>query len=252
LHAWLSAPDPTLNYRNALKRRQPDTGEWFLGSDRYLKWRDGKTSFLWIQGPPGCGKTILSAAAVQNTLQYSGEFRKHGVAYFYFDIRDPQKSDVEPMIRSLVSQLLSQSIWPSDHLDELFRTCENGETQPSLASLLVVLRRMIEDFGQVHMIVDALDECRPRNRLFQVLSEMNTWNLKNLHIMLTSRAESDIQSFVKSIVDKENIVTVEGEAVDMEIRSYIRARLSDMGSDPKFKGSENQIVDTLVEKSDGM
>jgi len=91
IHQWLSPPDPLLNYQKALKQRQADTGLWFLESSQYGKWKTDPTSFLWLHGIPGCGKTILSSTVLENVFQYRADDPTKVVAYFYFDFNDAQK-----------------------------------------------------------------------------------------------------------------------------------------------------------------
>jgi len=47
---WLSSPDPSSNYNAACKARQATTGEWFLKSDEFEKWKMTSRSFLWLYG----------------------------------------------------------------------------------------------------------------------------------------------------------------------------------------------------------
>jgi len=47
---WLAAPDPFPNHAAARKKRQPLTGNWFLGGETYGSWRSSPKSFLWLYG----------------------------------------------------------------------------------------------------------------------------------------------------------------------------------------------------------
>ena len=47
---WLSSPDPSTNHNAACKLRQATTGEWFLKSDDFEKWKTTSRSFLWLYG----------------------------------------------------------------------------------------------------------------------------------------------------------------------------------------------------------
>jgi predicted AAA+ superfamily ATPase len=105
IRTWLSAPDSSTNYHKAIKLHQPGTGQWFLDSEEFKKWKKDNASFIWLYGIPGCGKTILSSTVLQNVLESSEEDIGQAVVYFYFDFTDPQKQDPELMIRSLISQL---------------------------------------------------------------------------------------------------------------------------------------------------
>jgi hypothetical protein len=47
---WLAAPDPFPNHAAARKKRQPLTGDWFLGGELYEAWKSSPRSFLWLYG----------------------------------------------------------------------------------------------------------------------------------------------------------------------------------------------------------
>jgi ankyrin repeat domain-containing protein 50 len=50
-------------------RRVAGTCEWFLNDDRFRKWRESSTSsILWVSAGPGCGKSVLSRALVDEHL----------------------------------------------------------------------------------------------------------------------------------------------------------------------------------------
>jgi hypothetical protein len=57
---WLAHTDPNTNHNDACEKRDDDTGLWFLNGDIYKQWQQIPQSFLWLHGPAGCGKTILS------------------------------------------------------------------------------------------------------------------------------------------------------------------------------------------------
>jgi Cdc6-like AAA superfamily ATPase len=227
IHQWLSAPDPSVNYQKALKQRQHDTGLWFLEGEQYASWKTDAASFLWLYGIPGCGKTILSSTILQNIFQHCDNNPGHAVAYFDFDFNDVQKQDAELMLRSLVGQLSQQAVDIPPSLDALFSSCEGGKQRPSLDSLLQVARRMVQQLPQVYVMLDALDECAQRSELMEMLETMAGWQLTNVHVIMTSRRERDIESSLGGLVDPQNSVCLQGEVVDKDIQQYVRQRLSD-------------------------
>lgn len=50
IESWLSAPDPSSNYENALEIRLPGTGSWLLNSDELAAWKGQPGTFLWLYG----------------------------------------------------------------------------------------------------------------------------------------------------------------------------------------------------------
>jgi hypothetical protein len=50
LASWLEAPDPSRTHNNLLGQHHEGTGEWFFGTEKYHRWREGRSSILWIRG----------------------------------------------------------------------------------------------------------------------------------------------------------------------------------------------------------
>ena len=50
VYRWLSAIVPEANYMAALNARFENTGDWFLGGERFLRWKFESDSFLWVCG----------------------------------------------------------------------------------------------------------------------------------------------------------------------------------------------------------
>src|SRR5215469_8047888 len=144
IRQWLAAPDPSVNYQKALKQRQADTSLWFLESEPYSRWKSEGASFLWLYGIPGCGKTILSSAVLQNVFEYCGNNPGKVIAYFYFDFNSPNKRNPELMVRSLISQLSQQFVRIPPSLETLFSSYRKAVRPPMLDEFLQVLQHMIQ------------------------------------------------------------------------------------------------------------
>ncbi|PVH91840.1 ankyrin [Periconia macrospinosa] len=227
IRQWLSAPDPSTNYQKALKLRQADTGIWFLESDTYTRWKTAAASPLWLYGIPGCGKTILSSTVLENIFQNCQDDPAKAIAYFFFDFNDVQKQDPEMMIRSLVCQLSQQCIKIPASLDALFSSSESGQRQPPAHALMEALRSMVQGLPIVYVVLDALDECTQREELMEMLEAITGWQLPNLHFMVTSRRERDIEMSLESFIDERCRICLQSTLVDKDIKRYVRQRLSD-------------------------
>ena len=226
IREWLSAPDPSTNYHKAHKQRQVDTGLWMLESEKYTIWRVGAASRLWLYGIPGCGKTVLSSTIIENLLQHCHDDPGTVTAYFYFDFNDAQKQDPELMLCSLLCQLSQHSIAIPRSLDALFVSCENGQRRPSLHALLEAIRKTMQEFTHVYLVLDALDECTQRAELMNLLGTVAGWQLQNLHLLMTSRKERDIESSLEDYVDEQDTICLQSELVDKDIQRYVQQRLS--------------------------
>jgi hypothetical protein len=242
--SWLTAPDPSTNFYKAQKQCQPDTGLWLLESTKFMEWKAAPASLLWLYGIPGCGKTILSSTIVEHLLQHCAG-PDIATVYFYFDFNDIQKQNTELMLRSMLCQLLQRLATTQKGLDTLFLSCEKGLRQPSLHALLEATRPMLLDFAHVYFVIDALDECTQRSELMSLLEAVNGWQLQNLHVLMTSRKERDIENSLEDYVNKENTICLQSDIVDRDIQRYVRQRLSNDKSLAKWK--KNPVIRQEVE-----
>ncbi|KAI0379596.1 hypothetical protein F5Y04DRAFT_290200 [Hypomontagnella monticulosa] len=244
IHQWLAAPDPSLNHVEALSKRQATTGSWLFGSSKFSDWKENSNSFLWMFGIPGCGKTVLTSMIIETVLEHchGGTIpespRAWAVAYFYFDFSNSEKRNHDKMIRSLLKQLSQQLQRPSEPMESLFSSCTNGSRQPTFEALQVTLKQMIQEFTQVFIILDALDECDNREALVGVINEIVGWNLQELHILSTSRMERDTADELD--ITEEQKVCIRSGLIEEDIRAYIYARLQ---TDKKLQRWQKNIED---------
>lgn len=50
INQWLDAPLPSSNHSIAMKKRQPNTGEWFTKSIEFAQWKTEARSLIWLHG----------------------------------------------------------------------------------------------------------------------------------------------------------------------------------------------------------
>ncbi|KAI1439483.1 hypothetical protein F5Y02DRAFT_425549 [Annulohypoxylon stygium] len=251
---WLSPPDPSTNFNNALKHRYKDTGQWFLHSAAYSTWKSESNSFLWLNGIPGCGKTILSSTVIENL----GYTYFDNLLYFYFDFNDSSKQHFNNAVRLLISQLYYKREGARKHLDSLYSSCQDGRQQPSLESLCITFQNMVQQAGEVWIVLDALDECSTRTGH---RAELLSWieNLQglqmNTHILVTSRPEQDIKSTIEGLVPSQNIIPIQSDLIKEDIRAFIHASVRKHQGLKRWQSRpdvQDKIETALIEKADGM
>jgi Cdc6-like AAA superfamily ATPase len=221
IRTWLSAPDPSTNYHKAHRQRQAETGLWLLDGPKFKAWKQRAGSRLWLYGIPGCGKTILSSTIIERLLQHCHDDANMVTTYFYFDFNDAQKQDAELMLRSLLCQLLQRSFTITKGVDVLYLACDNGRRQLLLHTLLEVTSQVMQQFTHVYIVLDALDECMQRRELMDVLEKVAGWQLDNMHLLMTSRKERDIESSLESYVKEEYTICLQRDVVDKDIQRYV-------------------------------
>lgn len=254
IHRWLEGPDPSTNYNKALKRH-PNTGNWFIESGAFVRWKAERHSFLWLYGIPGCGKTMLSATVVENVLNREPFNPSSAVLYFYFDFNDSSKQKHEKMIRSLLAQTLRYCIDVPRQLESLYSSCMEGGWQPTCEALSEALHQTMASFEESFIILDALDECTDRSELLTGIDNIMGWEDIDLRLLVTSRREQDIEESLVPLSGDQASVCIDSAVVSADIRVYVHYRLR---ADPKLKRWQKdlevsqEIKDTIVDKADGM
>ena len=255
LRRWLSAPDPSTNYNKALSERHKCTGKWFLESGAFIEWKREKKSFLWLYGIPGCGKTILSSSIVEDIIRHCEVSNAFAVLYFYFDFNDAEKQRDEDLLRSLVSQLCLRSSAVPAELESLYTSCMNGARQPSCQMLLVTLLQMMTPFEEVFIIIDALDESVAKPELLAAIEEIFECEKTNLHILITSRREKDIEVSLARLGKERGSICIQGASIVADVRHYVHHQLQ---ADNKLRRWRKDphvlslIEHTLLDNFDGM
>ncbi|KAH6704178.1 hypothetical protein BKA61DRAFT_660800 [Leptodontidium sp. MPI-SDFR-AT-0119] len=248
---WLSSPDPSSNYNAARKARQATTGEWFLKSNEFEKWKMTSRSFLWLYGIPGCGKSILCSTALEEVKSQYKSNPTVAIAYFYFDFNDSEKQRHDKFTHSLIEQLAWQSAKALACLESLFSRCQDGKQQPTQDALEVAVQQMLNEFEETFIILDALDECKEREELLLLLKNLTSWGAGKLHVLATSRRERDIEETLESLTTSE--ICLQSALVDHDIRTHLSERLQ---NDPKLKrwpaNVRGEIKNTLMEGAQGM
>jgi len=254
---WLSAPDPSTNYNKALEQRYEGSGLWFLESDAFAKWKTRRNSFLWLHGIPGCGKTILSSAIIKNL---DSNLASQPLLYFYFDFNDSNKQTLKSMLSSLISQFCYKRVETLQQLDSLFSSCEDGRRQLTSESLCKTLLDMIGQVKEVWLVLDALDECSTRKGkstegLLSWIREVLHSEQRNVHLLMTSRPEQDIESGIMEFAHNDDIMPIQSSLIGDDIRAYIRTRVREDNGLKRWRLQpeiQNEIETWLMEKADGM
>jgi Cdc6-like AAA superfamily ATPase len=255
---WLSPSDPSTNYNKALAQRQKGTGLWFLQASPFHQWQTGQNSFLWLYGIPGCGKTILISTIIE-CLEKT--YSERLLLYFYFDFTDSGKQTLENLVRSLTGQIYLRHTDTQTSLDLLFSSHERGGRQPSCESLCDVFLQMLNQVGEVYIVLDALDECGTRKGsdstgLLSWLETLLQLGQRNLHVLVTSRPEHDIGTVLRKVArNEEDIVPIQSDLIYEDIRSYVHTRARNGSGLNRWNSRPDvleMIENQLMKKANGM
>lgn len=163
------------------------------------------------------------------------------------------------MLRVLLLQLAGQVSRANDSediLEQLYSAYSPGTLPPEV--LITYLERAIRNFKDTFIFLDALDES-PRythpKKILDAIETIRKWHLPGLHLLVTSRDESDIRdSLSSSFPDDSGLpeVRMRNPGIDKDITNFVVQQLS---SDPKlqkWREHHAQIQRVLSERAQGV
>lgn len=156
----------------------------------------------------------------------------------YFDYRDQDHQSPEVMVGSLLKQIASVATGFHRSLVELYDNHKSQQKQPPLQELEKALLFSCEDFSQVFIVIDALDEsneAKHRNNILQILT--NLQQRPNVRLFITSRFRpqdttkafnsaaqilieansSDLRKFLSKVVENSAAADIIEEAFKTEL-----------------------------------
>lgn len=189
---WLSPINVHAEHSKQSEGLLINTGMWLFNSPKFKDWMKSGANVLWLHGDTGFGKTRLVTAVISRLRQST----ETDLAYFYCNGKsggDQAKPSALRIFQTLVRQL---SATGGDHqIDKdalnLFEEAESenpdGMRDIALGEALSLLRTFSSN-KQVSLVLDALDECAPKDRR-KVLDELfglsGNYNVK---VFLSSRS----------------------------------------------------------------
>ncbi|KAG9529359.1 purine and uridine phosphorylase, partial [Aureobasidium melanogenum] len=249
---WLSAPDPSTNYINALEKRHQDTGLWFTRGEVFARWNRQPGSFLWLHGIPGCGKTILSSTIIEHLRCYNKPDQP--LLYFYFDFSDSKKQTLENMLRSLTNQLYQGQPEARSPLDQLWESHGYGNQQLSKQSLRTVLPAMLSRVNDPSIVIDALDEASTRSNLLAWLEGICGPG-SPVRVLVITRSEEDIERAFEHWTQPEDRIGISESDIDGDIRVYVNHTVRNGSVLDRWQGRpdvQDEIESELVVKANGI
>ncbi|KAM0334212.1 hypothetical protein ACHAQA_001233 [Verticillium albo-atrum] len=166
-------------------RRVQGTGVWLLERQSFKLWRDAySSSFMWLRGRPGTGKSFL-AGNVVNHLRWLG----HDCCSYFFTSTETTKSSLNAFLQSMAYQM---SIIHPEVLNMISHLSTGQDTLADMTDCNAVWRQVylsgilkIKMNKPQYWVLDALDECKGAAELISFVSRaQEAWPLC---IFVTSR-----------------------------------------------------------------
>lgn len=180
------------------------------------------------------------------------------MAYYYFDFNDRAKQNVDNCPRSVIVQLCRGAEKLPDSVQKLYDQFGRHQMEPSLGDLFEALLSVIPGRDPCFIILDALDEFEredesERKDVLAMLSQIVSRGLKNLHILVTSRKESDIESILAPIVTGKLSLSQDSTEVDADIGVWVyHCLVTDFKLKRWSDSVKKEIETSLIDGAHGM
>lgn len=233
---WLTPTDYATQQRDHLRRRHAGTGQWLLDSDVFGSWLSEPGQTLLCPGIPGAGKTIMASIVIDDLPQRFSGREDVGLAYIYFNFKDPAKQEVHDLLSSLVKQLAQSRPSLPEALGSTYDAHEKKRTKMSTQEVLDSLHSIASSFSRLFVVMDALDECNAESRQAFLKGIRQLQENHPVSILATTRQVPDI---VDGFGD---CVCLHIKASDDDVLQYISSRLPGMQS---FVRSQPEIQEKI-------
>lgn len=242
---WLSRVEPETDYAEAKGKRHMTLGEWLIEHRGYKQWCHATTSsFLWLHGFAGTGKTGLVCRVVDHirtTLgetEASDEYARLAIFYCSSDKPSTRRDDVSradpsEALRSIVSQLSTSktartvaSIVQEKY--EAFGPDSNQHRALADSECVEILVAIATQFPVI-IVLDAFDELLQHKspNLIQQLKEVVRQCPETVNVFISTRSFPAIEDDLTSNQSIEVTADNNGGDVKTFIQQTLQARIDD-------------------------
>lgn len=191
--------------RHRIPSWTPNSCDWFLQEPSYQSWKkEQKSSFLWLSGPQGCGKSVLASFLIEELGGEDSQKSLPGtVCYFFFSANSKENKSPCTALCAVLHQLFRSKTENIQHNQLIehalsdFRAQGHAFTE-QVTTLWRILKLVTADprCGEnVIFIIDGLSECEEAalvpfiNAIARLYSERETYETKGglLKIIATTR-----------------------------------------------------------------
>lgn len=198
---------------------------------------------------PKISANFRNSSAIIDDLRESMDKRGDISIAFFYVTSDNVEKQTRNLLRSLIAQLASRS---PELLSSTRGVYQNSQT--SLHFLKQVLLSILQHGLETFIVIDALDEYTrgsERGEMLDILEEISSWSLANLHILVTSRWEPDIEDVLLNL--STSIVCIQTPELDADIVRYIKHQLATRPRLARWPPDvKNEIESRLISGANGM
>ncbi|KAK7534057.1 uncharacterized protein J3D65DRAFT_605080 [Phyllosticta citribraziliensis] len=271
----LDVSQPRHQQTENINERTPDTCQWIFDHNDYQAWVSASAPekrILWLRGPAGAGKSILSSSIIEKMSTQSAGVERPLVVYFFCKVGNDAKQNGQKIMHHLLLQLFER-IGDVNSTNES-STIDEGNIKKTCVDI-VQARAKMEDSGQadnlkisttasmfsdiagsltrkVFIILDALDECidwsAAESRLLQSLIDITSTN-SNVSLFISSRADADIERAFSIHACR---IHVDKSTNKKDIRKLLDHKLGQECFRPITREDKKTAKKKILAKSEGM
>lgn len=190
-----------------------------------------------------------SRSTVINYLKQERRRKKTGVAYVYC-VHNGADQTASNFLGSMLRQLATQSAAILEDIKLCHKHHGHYGTRPSLNEISRLLRSQVEEFEEVFIVIDALDECPERDQTRKLLLVETRGLLPKVSLMVTSRDMPSIEIMFK------HDTRLEIRAQDQDVRKFINSQMDQRDELIDLleghRDVRSSIIATVLEKTSGM
>jgi tetratricopeptide (TPR) repeat protein len=241
------APRDTVESEDNPKRiRLSESGDWILHEPAYQSWAasNSKPNLVWIQGPPGSGKSYLTRKIERDRLE--NDTASTTISFF---------CDAHSTPAIIARSLL-------DQLDAADSSTEVGEPAPEAESLGLAtgdggyrlwdeLEKKLIGYESVNLIIDGLDEVDRQftsgldHNLPQIIQDLAYSAIAKLRVLISSRPEPQLLAAFALLP----VIVVTAEKVEEDLQRFIEFEIKEH---PKLEARLDYLGPQILWRADGL
>jgi hypothetical protein len=259
LGTWLLGGASQLNESNHrhqeqhVRVRNPGTCTWLSKNEIFSQWirPDSAISNLWLKAPPGVGKSVLTAYAVEEVQKASPDAGATCFHYYSFD----EEFTALQVFRFIAEQLKNR-LWDQteDLPEDIYSFAQRSTTSSKTEDVKTVIRMLLDQMTVTYIFLDGLDEeCDGGsrwNQLTQVVDfflDLGKKDVPRVKIWCSSQERSCMDSRLKDF----SAIQVTHSSNKEDIERYLSDKipqLDDLELDPGYK---TLVLEDLSSRADG-
>ncbi|KAL9632534.1 MAG: hypothetical protein Q9204_003747 [Flavoplaca sp. TL-2023a] len=229
-------------------RWMPGSCEWILSRPTFRSWLHDSPStsrILWVNGLPGCGKSVLSSFVI-GQLQDMG----YSCQYYFFRFGDHDKRTVNALLRSLAYQVAMDL----PELREQYRKLLEDGVKLEKAEGRTIWQKLFASKlckttlrQPLYWVIDGIDECEAPQLLLSLLSSVSS-SQTPLRLMLVGRKTQSLSASFQRMDASIQADELSADNINEDLRRYVEQEIEYMRGDSGIKA---RVVHTVCEKANG-